>query len=97
MIPGLKIEFFEKYKAPGSYGTFNVNKDCQYYWLDGGNEIIVEFNTNNKRYHTLLNVALISFDFMKCLDCNGSHLWLESKLEEIIDILVKNKHCFFNN
>lgn len=96
MIPELKIEFLEEHKIPDAYGVFDVDADCKCYWLEGGNEILVALNTENDSSDKVLDVILISFNFIKCVDPDGGHQWLDTKLKKLIGFLVQNRQNFFN-
>ncbi|MES2962037.1 MAG: hypothetical protein V4694_06600 [Pseudomonadota bacterium] len=92
MLPKLKIEFTKITEPSTGYVEFKVDKSCQCYWLEGGNEIIVVPSKSITSLHSSGNYAiLISFDFMRCLDPDGGHEWVEKKLKLLIKSLIKNR------
>lgn len=91
MIPVLKIEFMENSKEPDAYGEFFVDESCDCYWLEGGDQILVIPKDVVKS-----GSMMISFNFIKSLDPDGGHEWLENKLKKLITFLIKNKESFLN-
>ncbi|MFM2200600.1 MAG: hypothetical protein RL769_655, partial [Pseudomonadota bacterium] len=66
-------------------------KSCECYWLEGGDQILVMSKD------LLSSVAMmVSFNYIKSLDPDGGHEWLEIRLKKLIMFLVKNKMHFLN-
>ena len=92
MIPKLKIELIENSRIPETYSLFTFDDNCECYWIDGLDQIlVVPKNANGKMENTGI---LISFDFKKSLDPDGGHEWLENRLKKLITFLIKNKMHF---
>jgi hypothetical protein len=97
MIPGLKIEFTSNGKVPEVYSQFTVDENCKCYWLEDSNQILVTpINHIPNPINIKSHAILISFDFIRCLDPDGGHEWLDKKLKQLIVFLIKNKTYFFD-